>query len=238
MKKKKTLVFLIILALLAISLLYFFLTPYVEYREPELPSLYSKRLTHPSSSFSFFVGKEGGGLSKIKKPSVIVYSPLSNVPDTDIPTLQWGRGDSKADVSISLSKNDMYKSFLDSNSNRTIGFLYNENDGEAEEMALSLSAIYSNLVPIPYYDRVSVVNKDEIVGVMDSLWGVIVYSAEESREAWLVTKAKVVMDPVSAASAVSIERVIAITPDWNKIIKSALKGDDVSLDYTFTVLEN
>ena len=132
----------------------------------------------------------------------------------------------------------MYKSFLDSNSNRTIGFLYNENDGEAEEMALSLSATYPNLVPIPYYDRVSVVNKDEIVGVMDSLWGVIVYSAEESREAWLVTKAKVVMDPVSAASAVSIERVIAITPDWNKIIKSALKGDDVSLDYTFTVLEN
>ena len=73
---------------------------------------------------------------------------------------------------------------------------------------------------------------------MDSLWGVIVYEAQESREAWIETKSKVVMDPVSAASAVSLERVIAITPDWNKIIKSALKGDDISLHYTLTVLEN
>ncbi|MCI6114105.1 MAG: hypothetical protein MR687_02320 [Spirochaetales bacterium] len=238
MKKKKTFVFFIILAMLVISLLYFFLTPYVEYREPELPSLYSKRLTHPSSSFSFFVGKEGGVLSRIKKPSLIVYSPLSSVSDTDIPTLQWGRGDLEADVSISFSKSDMYKSFLDSNSGRTIGFLYNENDREGENMAESLSSKYPNLVPVPYYDRVSVVNKDEIVGLMDSLWGVIVYNAEESREAWLSTKAKVVMDPVSAASAVSVERVIAITPDWNAIIKGALKGGDISFDYTFTVLEN
>ena len=105
-------------------------------------------------------------------------------------------------------------------------------------MAESLSSKYPNLVPVPYYDRVSVVNKDEIVGLMDSRWGVIVYNAEESREAWLSTKAKVVMDPVSAASAVSVERVIAITPDWNAIIKGALKGGDISFDYTFTVLEN
>lgn len=46
------------------------------------------------------------------------------------------------------------------------------------------------------------------------------------------------MDPVSAAAAVSVERVIAITPDWNDIISSALNGDDISFDYTLTVLEN
>ena len=237
MKKKKTFVFLIILAFVAISLLYFFLTPYVQYREPELPLLLSRRLTHPRSSFSFFVGKEGGILSKIKTPSLIVYSPLSSVSDSSIPSLQWGRADSKAEYSVSFSKSNMYQYLLESNQERTIGFLYNENDREAKDMALSLAS-YQNLVPIPYYDRVSVVNKDEIVGLMDSLWGVIVYEAQESREAWIETKSKVVMDPVSAASAVSLERVIAITPDWNKIIKSALNGDDISLHYTLTVLEN
>lgn len=238
MKKKKTLALLIILILIALSGLYLFFVPYVEYREPELPSLYSSRLTHPESSFSFLVGKEGGFLSLFKKPSLVVYSPLSSVEETETKTLQWGRANSKATYSLQFSKLDMYRSVLEANKDKTIGFLYEENDDESEDIFYTLSGDYPNLVAVPYFDRISVVNQSRIKETLDSLWGVIVYDPENSREAWADTVSKVIMDPVSAAAAVSVERVIAITPDWNDIISSALNGDDISFDYTLTVLEN
>lgn len=238
MKNKKTRILVILSTFLAIFLLYFFFVPLVEYREPELPSLYSSRLTHPKSSFSYIVGKEGGLLSRIKSPSLIVYSPLMEVEDTEKRTLQWGRFDSKATYSIVFSKTDMYRFVLESNPDKLIGFLFDENDRKAVDIYNSLSSDYSNLVPVSFYDRVSVINKDEIKKSLDSLWGFIVYDGEKSSEAWRDVDSKIIMDPVSASAAVSVDRVIAITPDWNTIIKSALRGDDISFDYTLTVLEN
>lgn len=238
MKKKKIKLLAIILAILALSLSYLFFIPYVEYREPELPSLFSSRLTHPQSSFSFLVGREGGILSKIRKPSLVVYSPLSKVEEKEMKTLQWGRLDSEATYSVFFNPIDMYRFLLESNSDKVIGFLFEENDDEAKKVYDTLSLEFPNLVPVTYYDRVSVVNKDKIVESLNGLWGVIVYGVEDSREAWCNAECKVIMDPLSAASAVSLERVLAITPDWKDIIKSALKGDDISFDYTLTVLEN
>ncbi len=167
MKKKKTLALLIILILIALSGLYLFFVPYVEYREPELPSLYSSRLTHPESSFSFLVGKEGGFLSLFKKPSLVVYSPLSSVEETETKTLQWGRANSKATYSLQFSKLDMYRSVLEANKDKTIGFLYEENDDEAEDLFNTLSMDYPNLVAVPYFDRVSVVNQSRIKETLD-----------------------------------------------------------------------
>ena len=132
----------------------------------------------------------------------------------------------------------MYRFVLESNPDKLIGFLFDENDRKAVDIYNSLSSDYSNLVPVSFYDRVSVINKDEIKKSLDSLWGFIVYDGEKSSEAWRDVDSKIIMDPVSASAAVSVDRVIAITPDWNTIIKSALRGDDISFDYTLTVLEN
>ena len=181
MKKKKIKITAIILAILALSLSYLFFIPYVEYREPELPSLFSSRLTHPQSSFSFLVGREGGILSKIRKPSLVVYSPLSRVEEKEMKTLQWGRLDSEATYSVFFHPIDMYRFLLESNSDKVIGFLFEENDDEAIKIYETLSLEFPNLVPVTYYDRVSVVNKDKIVESLNGLWGVIVYGVEDSR---------------------------------------------------------
>ena len=238
MKKKKLLVLVLSLLLLLFGVGYLMLVPFVEYREPELPSSLSSRLSSPKSSFSFLVGREGGLLRKIRKPALIVYSPLSPVVEEDVPTLQWGRVVTDADYSFILDKEEMYRSVLDEYEGRTIGFLYVKDDMEGEEIYQKLSAEYPNLVEVKYFERVSVVNRDEIIESLDNLWGVIVFDASSSREAWVGTKARVIMDNISASSALGQERIISIEPDWNDVIKSALKGEDISLHYTFAVLDN
>ena len=238
MKKKKLLVFVSVLILLVSIAGYLLLVPFVEYREPDIPQLLSSRLTSPSSSFSFLVGKEGGLLSRFRKPSLVVYSPLLEVTETEVPSIQWGRKDSKATYSILLDKREMYASALREYEGKSIGFLYDENSDNGEELFQSLSLEFPDLVPVTYYERVSVVNKEEVVSALDELWGVIVFDWENSREACLETKVRIIMDNLSASSSVSLERVISIEPDWKEIIKSALKGEDISLDYTCTVLNN
>lgn len=237
-RKKAATVAACIIVPVIILCLVLFLLPFVEYVEPRLPKTYASRLTHPKSSLFFLVGKEDGILSRVRKPSLIVYTPLSERIESDAFTLEWGNPDSCEDYSILFSDIDMYRAALEEYGDKLIAFLYNTKSSEDKEILSTLQKEFpDNLVAVPYTERVSVTDSEGIVNLLDGCWGVIVTDAESSRDAWSKTRAKVIMDTLSAAASVSLDRVISIEPDWNEIIRSALKGDDISLHYTLTVLE-
>lgn len=236
MKRKKAAFFISVVVLGLCILGYIFFAPFVLYIEPDVPSLLARRLTKPSSCLSYIVGKEGGILSRFRSPSLVVASPLGGGDAYDAPRLTWGKiGE---EFCIPYSKADMYSFFISENGERAIGILFDSDDGDEMKVFESLSSSFPSLVGVPYSGRVSVVNSEEIVSSLDALWGVIVLDAEKTREAWTKTKAKVIMDNLSASSSVSLERVVSIDYDWKRIITTFFRDNRAEAYYTFTVLEN
>ena len=228
------------MALAAVILLlgYLCLAPFVIYVEPDLPSLLSSRITRPVSFFSCIVGKEGGILSRFRTPSLVVTTMLEGGKEYSSPRLIWGKSGGEGDYSLPYDKYEMYSYFLKENENKTIGILYDSDDSDESRMALSLLEAYPSAVGVPYGGRVSVVNEDEVISSLDSLWGVLVLDPEKTSEAWSKTKAKVIMDSLSAASSVSLERVVSIGYDWKRILSLFFREGRVEVHYAFTVLEN
>ncbi|MGN1164242.1 MAG: hypothetical protein ACI4S4_05465, partial [Candidatus Ornithospirochaeta sp.] len=216
---------------------YLAFAPFVLYVEPPLPSLLSSRLSKPQSGVGYIVGKEGGIMSRFRTPSLVVATPLGGGEEYEALRLVWGEA-SDADFTLPYSKVDMFSHFLGENEDKTIGILYDDDDGDERAMAESLLEKFPSAIGVPYSGRVSVVNEEEIVSLLDSLWGVVVLDAGKSRDAWTSTRAKVIMDNLSASSSVSLERVISIGYDWRRILSTFFREGRVVVDYTFTVLEN
>ena len=235
--RKKSLVALAVLSAIVLAfILWLFLVPFVIYVQPQVPEEYGRRLTHPVTTPFYLVGKDGGLLSRFRSPDLVVYSPISERMESDAITLEWGNPHSDEDYSLTFNKIDMYRSALSETEGRAIAFLYDRNDWEAQEIFSSLEKEYPSLLPVSYDGRVSVVNEEDILSSLDKVWGVIVFDSESSAVAWRKTKAKVIMDTVSAASALTLDKVMAIEPRWDEIIPSALKKDSLSFHYTLTVI--
>ena len=235
--RKKSLVALAVLSAIVLAfILWLFLVPFVIYVQPQVPEEYGRRLTHPVTTPFYLVGKDGGLLSRFRSPDLVVYSPISERMESDAVTLEWGNPQSKEDYSLTFNKIDMYRAALSEMEGRAIAFLYDRNDWEAQEIFSSLENEYPSLLPVSYDGRVSVVNEEDILSSLDKVWGVIVFDSESSAVAWRKTKAKVIMDTVSAASVLTLDKVMAIEPRWDEIIPSALKKDMLSFHYTLTVI--
>jgi len=113
---------------------------------------------------------------------------------------------------------------------------HEEDDEEVFATLSSLISEYQNLDKLTYSNRVSVVNKDEIVNSLDKYYGVLALTPESSREALRSTKSKIVLNEIYGASFVSLDSLISLHYDWKKIISEYLKGGSISFYYTFSVL--
>lgn len=230
------LVFLFLVAVLFCSL------PLVVFVLPPSPSSFSSTFPHPSfinSSFICVTRSDGEKsiLEKIKDPSLVIYSNLSKV-DPSFPSIVWGTDKAKGDYYFQINQEEMYSFLVSEFSSYPIAFLFEESDEESNKLFARLSQKYSNIAPVTYSGRISIVNKEEIVKALDSFYMTVVLTVNSSKEGWRETTSRIAMDMRYASSVVSKDRVISLTPNWNSLISSFLKGEsNIPIYYTFSVIK-
>lgn len=241
MKKRRLFLLLLILTLLVAVVAIFFSFRLVVFVYPSSLDDYYSRFYHPQllNKGYFCIERKDDKksfLEKIKNVDLYIYAPLCMI-DEDSITPYFSLKDKNGRV-IEVEKEDqnMWKTILSSFPNRTFVALYEESNEEANSIVESLSYDYPNLEHLTYLDRVSVVNKDEIVNTLNSYYGVLALTPESSKDALRSTKAKVVLDEIYGASLVSLDSLISLHYDWEKIINEYLNGGDLSFYYTFSVL--
>ena len=241
MKKRKLFLVLLISALLVALVAIFFSFRLVVFVYPTSLDEYYSRFYHPPllNNGYFCIERKGEGKSlseKIKSVDLYIYAPLSVLDDGEV-TPYFLIKDNEGRV-IGTEKEDpnMWKTILASFPNRTFIALYEEDDKEAFATLSSLISEYQNLDKLTYSNRVSVVNKDEIVNSLDKYYGVLALTPESSREALRSTKSKIVLNEIYGASFVSLDSLISLHYDWKKIISEYLKEGSISFYYTFSVL--
>lgn len=176
-------------------------------------------------------------LEKIKNPSLVIYSNLSEV-DPSFSSIVWGTDKAKGDYHFQINQEDMYSSLISEFSSYPIAFLFEESDEESNKLFAKLSQKYSNIAPVTYSGRISIVNKDEIVNTLDSFYMTVVLTVNSSKEGWRETKSRVAMDMRYASSIVSKNRIISLMPDWDSLISDFLLGkSDIPIYYTFSVIK-
>lgn len=236
---KKTIAAAILILFLASASLFFFF-PLVVYVYPEGMSAYESRYSHPffiSDGYLLLSRSDGkeSVIEKIKKPSLYIYTPFASSPDgkhyQDYTIL-------KDDEEITLEEKaeEMMRSFLSDFPSKSIGFSYNGSDSTLSSLYETLHKDYPLLVDLGYKERVSVVNKDELIEKSNTLWGIIITSPEDEKELYRSTEARVIMKEVDAVAAVSLGSVVSIHYDWNRIIKNILDNGGSASYYTFSTL--
>lgn len=236
-KTKKRVVFLIILSIIVLLLLFVLTRKVVFVLIPEVPKEYIERLSLPKvfSSGSIVIrGKEETleKFSRIKMPSLVIYTPFSEKPSEEYNSATWGVGER-----IKINEEDMYRYFLENNKDKTVAFLLDTLDTKGKEMYLSLKRDYPSLESVEYNERITSVNRDGILSSLSPFYAVIVRDVIATKDAWNNTSCRVVMRVENAASAMSVENIISITLDWNKIIKKLLQDDKTALsEYKIKVL--
>lgn len=243
MKKKVLLyTFVIILVLLFSIVALFCFLPLVVFVLPPSPSSFSSSFPHPSFfNLSYIcVTREDGEASifeKFKDPSLVIYSNLSEV-DSSFPSIVWGTDKAKGDYYFQINQEELYSSLISEFSSYPIAFLFEESDEESNNLFDKLSQKYSNIAPVTYSGRISIVNKDEIVKTLDSFYMTVVLTVNSSKEGWRETTSRIAMDMRYASSIVSKDRVISLTPNWDSLISDFLSGKgDIPIYYTFSVIK-
>ncbi len=243
MKKKVLLYITIVVLILLFSLatLFCFL-PLVVFVLPPSPYSFSSTFPHPSFfNLGYICVTRNDGeksiLEKIKDPSLVVYSSLSEI-DPSFPSIVWGTDKAKGDYYFQINQEEMYSSLISEFSSYPIAFLFEESDEESNEIFNKLSQKYSNIAPVTYSGRISIVNKDEIVKTLDSFYMTVVLTVNSSKEGWRETTSRIAMDMRYASSIVSKDRVISLTPNWDLLISDFLSGRlDIPIYYTFSVIK-
>ena len=109
--------------------------------------------------------------------------------------------------------------------------IHNEEAGGYEAHNNSLSADYPTLSALTYRGRVSVVNVDNLLSAAESYYALIVSDPLSSSLLYRRTGSRIVMDERDAVGAVSLESVISVHYDWDRMIRSGFTPY-----YTFSVL--
>ncbi|MBQ0071130.1 MAG: hypothetical protein KBS81_04635 [Spirochaetales bacterium] len=220
-----------------------FFRPLVVYVEPNVPQVVVDRFSYPS-----FYGKGYWSLhlkeatlkkiSSIKKPTLVIYSPLSAVDNAYDRTLQWGTRNSDAKISLVLDEDTLWKDMMEKLGDHPVGILYERFDTHDANVFSSLEKDYPNLVRVVYEGRINNINRAEILEELDTLYAVLVPTPLEKEDVLRKTKARVVVDEREAVSFVTMDRVISAAIDWDQIVPMALLMEEVELKahYTLSVL--
>lgn len=241
MKKRKLFLLLLILALVIAIVAIFFSFRLVVFVYPTSLDEYYSRFYHPPllNNGYFCVERKGerkSFLERIKTVDLYIYAPLSVLDDEAITPYFLIKDKEGITIEVEREDANMWKASLSSFPDRTFVALYEEEDENACATFSSLISEYPNLDQLTYSNRVSVVNKDEIVNGLDNYYGVLALTPESSREALRDTRAKIVLNEIYAASFVSLDSIISLHYDWEKIISEYLNGGNISFYYTFSVI--
>lgn len=241
MKKRKLFLLLLILALLIAIVAIFFSFRLVVFVYPDSLDEYYSRFYHPPffNNGYLCVERKGEGksfLEKIKTVDLYIYAPLSVFDNGDVTPYFLIEDKEGRTTEAEREDANIWKAILSSFPDRTFVALYEEDSEGACATFSSLISEYPNLDQLTYSNRVSVVNKDEIVNGLDNYYGVLALTPESSRDALRSTKAKIVLNEIYAASFVSLDSIISLHYDWEKIISEYLKEGSISFYYTFSVL--
>ncbi len=237
-KKKLYLALTVALVVLLFSLFLSF--KLVVYVYPAGMSDYSSRYTKPDF-FNFgymLISRSDDSLSfleKIKKPSLYIYTPYSLLPGEGRTTKYIIVIDGEK-TELDIDYRELYSSFLSSFGEEKIAFAFESTDEENSSLYDELFSLYPSLSKLEYEGRVSVVNSERVIGESESAWGIIITSPLTSSSLYRNTHSRVVMVESDAVGAVSLESVISLSFDWGTIIREALRGDDISPYYTFSVI--
>jgi len=222
--------FILIPALLCV----FFSFRLVVYVTPSEMEAVSSRWSHPHfiNAGYFCLSRSDSNLSfleRIKKVDIYIYTPYSVTGDGErVLFYTVFRNGEKVD--LGFSEEEMYASFLSSFPTSLTAFLYEEGGGY-EALYNSLSADYPTLSALTYRGRVSVVNVDNLLSAAESYYALIVSDPLSSSLLYRRTGARIVMDERDAVGAVSLESVISVHYDWDRMIRSGFTPY-----YTFSVL--
>lgn len=236
---KKTIVgALIILLVSAISLFFFY--PLVVYVYPSGMSKYSSRYSRPFfiSDGYLLLSRSDEKISffeRIKKPVLYIYTPYAATDEGTHASSYTLYVDGEM-IEMENDEEKSYRTFLDSFPRETIGFAYSEDNEREGELFYSLKNDYPSLEELSYTGRVSVVNVDSLKEKSGGYWGIIITSPDTSTELYRSSSSRIIMSEMDAVASLSLESVISIHYDWNKIIRKYLSDGEISTYYTFSVL--
>lgn len=241
MKKRRLFLLISIFVLMVVLLSIFFSFCLVVFVYPESFGEYYSRFNHPQTINSGYIsivrrGEERSLLEKIKGVDLYVYAPLSTLSDEIVTSYFLINNKEGSAIKVEKKPLEMWSSILSSFPDRAFVALYQKEDDESSSLLETLTSEFPNLDTLSYSDRVSVVNKEEIVKTLDSYYGVLALTPESSRDALRSTKAKVVVDEIYAASLLSLDSLISLHYDWDRIIREYLRDGDISIYYTFSVI--
>lgn len=245
MERRKSLLLTISAMLLGIILLgvLFFSVPLVVFVEPDVPGMLVSRLLPEAGVGEGYLRLHMKMntlrlVSSFRKPNLVVYTPFT-VPDESLgKSLQWGTLESSATICVPLEEERLWHDALSHLGDKPVAFLYNLFDSKKKDLFKKLQSEYPNLEDVTYDGFVNTFIQNDLKAQLDSFYAVLVVSPEETSEVYRITSSRVVMDFRYASAAVTLDRVISVTPDWNQIIKEALKmtSGEISSDYTLSVL--
>lgn len=222
--------FLLITALLCV----FFSFRLVVYVTPSSIEEISSRWSHPRflNAGYFCVSRSDDSMSlmeRIKTADTYIYTPYSLTGEGER-TLFYTVFRDGEKVDLAFSEEDMYALFLSSFPASLTALVYEES-GEYDALYDALSSDYPSLTALTYQGRVSVVNIDSLVSSSESCYALIITDPLSSQLLYRRTGARIVMDERDAVGAVSLESVISLHYDWDRMIRS-----DFTPYYTFSVL--
>lgn len=240
MDKSKRIVLVCTLVFLLCASFLFFSFDLVVYVYPEEFVSYESRLSRPHFiNFGYIlVSRTENSLTlieKIKKPSLYIYTPYSNYDGDRLSFYALLDADGDR-IELSYSESEMYSSFLSLFPDRIIGFCHNEYNSHYWDLYYSLKNDYPNLVDLAYTERISVVNVESLLERSSNSWGIIVTEPSSSSSLYRETDARVIMDERDAAFSVSLDSVISLHYDWNRMIREYLKSGETTSYYTFSVI--
>lgn len=234
MPKTKRIILIAAFLLIAALLCVFFSFRLVVYVTPSAAASVSSRWSHPSfiNAGYFCVSRSDDSLSfmeRIRKADIYIYTPYSVTGDGErVLFYTVFRNGEKVD--LGFSGEDMYASFLSAFPTSLTAFVYEEG-GEYSALYDSLSGDYPTLSALTYQGRISVVNIDNLVSAAESYYALIITDPLSSSLLYRRTGARIVMDERDAVGAVSLESVISVHYDWDRMIRSGFTPY-----YTFSVL--
>lgn len=234
MPKTKRIILIAAFLLIAALLCVFFSFRLVVYVTPSATASVSSRWSHPGfiNAGYFCLSRSDDSLTlmeRIRKADTYIYTPYSVTGEGERVLFYTVFSDGER-VDLGFSEEDLYASFLSSFPGSVTALVYEEGGGY-DSLYNSLCNDYPSLSALTYPGRVSVVNVDNLVSASESCYALIITDPLSSQLLYRRTGARIVMDERDAVGAVSLESVISVHYDWDRMIRSGFTPY-----YTFSVL--